>query len=107
MLNSSFLNLVVIGAMMAGTSSLYNYLTFQPELSFSYAEKEVSLFNNDEHLQAGLSWYKNNFVENDLKKGEVNPNYIMFFTSKVVPGRIYSLVSNTRLIYILSCVLQL
>ena len=101
MSNNSFLDFVVIGAMKAGTSSLYNYLSMHPELSLPYTEKEVNFFNNEEHWKAGLDWYQTNFKANSLKKGEVNPNYAMFPTCKVVPERLYSLSPDAKLIYIL------
>lgn len=101
MQNSPFLHFVVIGAMKAGTSSLYNYLSMHPELSLPHTEKEVNFFNNDDHWKAGIDWYKRNFEANDLNKGEVNPNYAMFPRCKVVPERLYSFSPDAKLIYIL------
>ena len=101
MSNNYFLDFVVIGAMKAGTSSLYNYLSLHPELSLPYTEKEVNFFNNEEHWKAGLDWYRTNFENSELKKGEVNPNYAMFPTCKVVPERLSSFAPNAKLIYIL------
>lgn len=96
-----FLSFVVIGAMKAGTTSLYSYLAKHPELSLPYTEKEVNFFNNEKHWDMGANWYVENFRENDLKRGEVNPNYAMFPRCQVVPERLYQFSPNIKIIYIL------
>ncbi|ACA99499.1 MULTISPECIES: sulfotransferase domain-containing protein [Cyanophyceae] len=101
MSNNEYLDFVVIGAMKAGTTSLYNYLTKHPELSLPYTEKEVNFFNNDEHWSMGIDWYAKNFKENTLKRGEVNPNYAMFPRCQLVPTRLHQFSPNVKIIYVL------
>ena len=101
MKKSSFLDFVVIGAMKAGTTSLYNYLAQHPQLSVPCTEKEVNFFNNNSHWNAGISWYEKNFENNNLKRGEVNPNYAMFPRCQVVPERLYQFSPDVKIIYIL------
>ncbi|NCJ07809.1 sulfotransferase [Synechococcales cyanobacterium C] len=98
---NEFLHFVVIGAMKAGTTSLYHYLSQHPELSLSSPRKEVNFFNNDKNWHAGIDWYKTNFQDDTLKKGEVNPNYAMSPASEKVPERLHQFYPNAKIIYIL------
>lgn len=92
---------VVIGAMKAGTTSLHAYLDEHPEISMPFTIKEVNFFNRSDNWNRGISWYKSNFRLNNLKKGEVCPNYAMFPAFPEVPERMYSILPDARLIYIL------
>ncbi len=92
---------VVIGAMKAGTTSLHAYLDLHREISMPFTIKEVNFFNRSDNWNRGISWYKSNFRLNNLKKGEVCPNYAMFPAFPEVPERMYSILPDARLIYIL------
>ena len=92
---------IVIGAMKAGTTSLHNYLERHPEISMPFTTKELNFFNRDRNWSRGIEWYKSNFRPDNLKKGEVCPNYAMFPAFPKVPERMYSILPEAYLIYIL------
>lgn len=91
----------VIGAMKAGTTSLHAYLDSHPQLSLPFTTKELNFFNSEDHWKQGVDWYKDNFRNNSLKKGEVCPNYSMFPACTNVPHRMHSILPNVKLVYIL------
>jgi hypothetical protein len=64
---------VVIGAMKAGTTSLYRWLRDQPEVFLPHL-KEVDFFPKDERWESGLAWYESLFKEarEDQLLGEVS-----------------------------------
>ena len=53
-------NLIIIGAMKCGTSSMHNYLDAHPEISMS-RQKELNFFSFDRHWQRGEDWYGRHF----------------------------------------------
>ena len=68
-------NFLIIGAQKSGTSSLFFYLKFHPEIKRPI-KKEIHYFNI--HFDKGLDWYKAHFPkqsENYLT-GEASPDYI-------------------------------
>ena len=54
-------NLIIIGAMKCGTSSLHNFLDAHPEISMS-RQKELNFFSFDRCWQRGQYWYGRLFV---------------------------------------------
>ncbi len=91
---------IVIGAMKAGTTSLYNYLNAHPGI-FLPTQKELDFFNADHNWNKGIEWYESKFVASELKKGEVSPNYAMYPLTLHTPERMYSVVPDAKLLYIL------
>lgn len=71
---SELVDFVVIGAMKAGTSTLYQTLLSHPEINLTKS-KEANFFNapiNDSRI----AWYKQQFnKEEDVLKGDISPNY--------------------------------
>ena len=53
-------NLIIIGAMKCGTSSMHNYLDAHPEISMS-RQKELNFFSFDRHWARGEDWYGRHF----------------------------------------------
>jgi len=92
-------NFIVIGAMKAGTTSLFQYLKLHPEISMSKI-KETNFFV-DSHFSKGIEWYKNQFPNDNKVKGEACTNYTKYPVNKGVPERIYQTVPDVKLIYIL------
>lgn len=95
-------NLVVIGAMKSGTSSLHSYLDLHPQISMS-STKELDFFVLEKNWSKGIKWYESNFTPTDETKilGESSPNYSKCHVFGGVPKRMYSVLPEARLIYIL------
>ncbi len=93
-------NLLIIGAMKCGTTSLHNYLNFHPEI-YMTKEKELNYFVDSLNYGRGLSWYKSKFNKADSKVlGESSPNYSKYPLFKNVPKNIHNTIPDTKLIYI-------
>jgi hypothetical protein len=91
---------VVIGAMKSGTSSLHHYLRQHPEICMS-RPKETDYFIEERNYGKGLHWYRSLFADQTKVCGEASPNYSKRHRHRGVPGRLYRLVPDVRLIYIL------
>ena len=92
---------VVIGAMKAGTTSLYAYLRAHPEI-FMPETKELDFFVAEHNWGRGLDWYASNFADaGDVRAvGEVSPNYTKRHLFDGVPDRIGELLPDVRLVYV-------
>jgi hypothetical protein len=93
---------IVIGAMKAGTTSLYEYVRSHPEV-FMATPKEPDFF--DDRLgnwHRGLRWYESLFDGADGAKavGEASPGYTRYPTVQGVPARMASVVPEARLVYV-------
>jgi len=92
-------NLIIIGAMKCGTSSMHNYLDAHPEISMS-RQKELNFFSFDRHWQRGEDWYGRHFSSTTSIRGESSPSYSKFPKVPHVPGRIKTLIPSARFIYL-------
>ena len=92
-------NLIIIGAMKCGTSSLHNYLDAHPEISMS-RQKELNFFSFDRCWQRGEDWYGRHFSSTAPIRGESSPSYSKFPKVPHVPARIKTLVPSARFIYL-------
>lgn len=92
-------NFVIIGAMKAGTTSLFRYMGSHPEISTS-AVKELDYFNRN--WERGLSWYESNFPAAGETKavGEASPNYTKAHLWPATARRMVSVIPDARLIYV-------
>lgn len=93
---------VIIGAMKAGTTSLYQYLARHPQL-FLCPEKEPMYFSRGEVYSRGENWYRSLFVNarTDQQCGEASTCYTRAPHYDDVPPRMARLIPQARLIYIL------
>ena len=92
-------NLIVIGAMKCGTTSLHSYLNIHPEISMS-RQKELNFFIETKNWHKGIEWYKSNFTGEAKIYGESSPNYTKRHIWKNIPEKIYSVIPKTKLIYV-------
>lgn len=92
-------NLIVIGAMKAGTTSLHYYLSLHPEIYMS-EDKEPSFFTIEKNWHRGVSWYSSLFPTDRAVRGEASPDYTKFPAIGGAPKRIHAVVPDTRLIYL-------
>lgn len=69
-------NLVVVGAMKCGTSSLHYYLDLHPAISMS-SPKELDFFltRSGGNWHRGIDWYASHFDPSAQVRGESSPNY--------------------------------
>ena len=93
-------NLIIIGAMKSGTTSLHYYLNLHPDICMCRS-KELDFFNKDENWHKGIEWYKSHFTEEAKIYGESSPNYTAFPKWTNTPQRMFSTIPETKLIYIL------
>ena len=96
---SNLPNVVIIGAMKSGTTSLHHYLNLHPEICMS-RQKELDFFNKDKNWNRGVEWYRSHFVGQGKIYGESSPNYTDYPISKNVPQRMFSVIPAAKLIYI-------
>lgn len=67
-------NLVVIGGLKCGTTSLHHYLNLHPEIGMS-RPKELNYFVAELNWDLGEDWYANHFSAADRIRGETSPHY--------------------------------
>jgi hypothetical protein len=95
-------NFIVIGAMKAGTTSLFHYLQAHPEAYLSPL-KEVEFFVAEKNWKRGLDWYRAQFAgaSDDVRAiGEASTAYTKYPEFKGVPERIANCIPDVRLIYV-------
>src|SRR3712207_3099155 len=87
--------------MKCATTSLHYYLNLHPQISMS-EKKELDFFVREKHWDKGVEWYKSNFHGNGETKiyGEASPNYTLHPIFSGVPERMYSVVPEAKLIYV-------
>lgn len=90
---------IVIGAMKAGTTTLYHYLSEHPEIGMS-EEKETDFFLEEKYYRQGLAWYSNQFRPGFSCYGEASPNYAKARDFPGVPERIAATIPDCKCIYL-------
>lgn len=93
-------NLIIIGAQKCGTTGLHCYLGLHPQISMS-RDKELNFFIRQRNWHNGIEWYKSNFTGKARIHGESSPSYTNYPFFSGVPERMYSVVPEAKLIYIL------
>ena len=98
---------LVIGAMKAGTTSLFHYLRSHPGV-FLAEGKELDFFVDDDarggNWTKGLEWYSAQFEGSASAevRGEVSPNYTKYPMLDGVPARIRDVLgADVKLVYAL------
>lgn len=93
---------LIIGAMKAGTTSLYQYLKCHPQVFMPHT-KELDFFARELNWERGFSWYRRQFLpagSEVLAVGEASTSYTMYPTYRDVPQRIATHLPEVRLIYV-------
>ena len=67
-------NLVIIGGLKCGTTSMHHYLGLHPEIGMS-RPKELNFFVSELNWDLGQDWYANHFSASDPIRGETSPHY--------------------------------
>ena len=93
---------LVIGAMKAGTTSLYHYLREHPQI-FMPKVKELDFFAVDESWRRGPDWYRRQFAGAGPAAsaiGEASTAYTKFPHYPFVPERIANHLPDAKLVYV-------
>jgi Sulfotransferase domain len=96
--DSALPNLIVIGGLKCGTTSLHHYLGLHPEVQMS-RPKELNFFVEELNWPLGADWYANHFRPGSPVRGETSPHYTNYPRFDGVAERMHSLVPDARLIY--------
>lgn len=91
-------NLIIIGGLKCGTTSLHHYLGLHPEIHMS-KPKELNFFVEELNWDLGLDWYRGRFDGRYPVRGESSPHYTNLPYFSGVPERIAEHVPDARLIY--------
>lgn len=92
-------NLLVVGAMKSGTTSLHRYLSLHPQI-FMSEDKEPAFFALEKNWHRGVPWYSSLFETDKPIRGESSSDYTKFPAIGGVPERIHSVVPDIRLVYL-------
>lgn len=97
-------NLIIIGAMRGGTTSLHFYLDQHPEIAMSRI-KELNFFVESKvwpcNWHKGAHWYAQQFDDHAPIRGEASPTYSSFPWFPEAPARMHALIPETKIIYLL------
>ena len=91
-------NLIIIGGLKCGTTSIHHYLGLHPEVQMS-KPKELNFFVEELNWDLGLEWYRARFDERVAVRGESSPHYTNQPRFKGVAERIQAHCPDARLIY--------
>jgi hypothetical protein len=95
-------NFLLIGAMKAGTTSLYHYLQAHPQV-YVPEYKAPEFFVAEANLRRGIDWYRKQFAAaeaNAVAVGEASNAYAKYPHFDGVPRRIAEHIPDVRLVYI-------
>jgi hypothetical protein len=92
---------IVIGAMKAGTTSLYHYLRNHEQV-FMPKVKELDFFVAESNWSRGLDWYRQQFsgAGDTQARGEASTLYTKYPVYQGVPERMACVVPDVRLVYL-------
>jgi hypothetical protein len=95
-------NFLLIGAMKAGTTSLYHYLQGHPQV-FVPPYKAPEFFVAESNWRRGVDWYRRQFAgarADAIAVGEASNSYAKYPQFDGVPERIAAHIPDVRLIYV-------
>ena len=91
-------NLIIIGGLKCGTTSIHHYLGLHPEIQMS-KPKELNFFVEELNWDLGLDWYASRFDDRFKVRGESSPHYTNLPRFTGVAERIHEHCPDARLIY--------
>ena len=91
-------NLIIIGGLKCGTTSIHHYLGLHPEIQMS-KPKELNFFVEELNWDLGLDWYASRFDSAFKVRGESSPHYTNLPYFQGVAERIHQHVPDAKLIY--------
>jgi hypothetical protein len=91
-------NLIIVGGLKCGTTSIHHYLGLHPEIQMS-KPKELNFFARELNWDLGLDWYASRFDDRFAVRGESSPHYTNLPRFEGVAERIEQHCPEARLIY--------
>jgi hypothetical protein len=91
-------NLIIIGGLKCGTTSIHHYLGLHPEVQMS-SPKELNFFVSELNWDLGLDWYRARFDDRFEVRGESSPHYTNLPRFTGVAERIQRHCPDAKLIY--------
>ena len=91
-------NLIIIGGLKCGTTSIHHYLGLHPEVNMS-KPKELNFFVKELNWDLGLPWYRGRFDGRSAVRGESSPHYTNLPHYQGVAARIHDNIPDAKLIY--------
>jgi hypothetical protein len=91
-------NLIIIGGLKCGTTSIHHYLGLHPEVQMS-KPKELNFFCTEQTWDLGLDWYRGRFDDRFPVRGESSPHYTNQPRFTGVAERIREHIPDAKLIY--------
>ena len=94
-------NLLIIGAMKAGTSSLHDYLSLHPDI-FMSTPKEIHYYADADYLTKTKEWYTSFFKTDKKIVGTTPQSYTKCHNKyyQQIPERIFKDTPDVKMIYI-------
>jgi hypothetical protein len=92
-------NLIIIGGLKCGTTSIHHYLGLHPEINMS-KPKELNFFVEELNWDLGLDWYQGRFDQRFKVRGESSPHYTNLPHFQGVPERIQRHIPDAKLIFL-------
>lgn len=93
-------NLIIIGGLKCGTTSIHHYLGLHPDVQMS-KPKELNFFVNEQTWDLGLDWYRSRFDDRYQVRGESSPHYTNLPRFTGVAEKIHEHVPDARLLYMI------
>src|SRR4051794_4150382 len=91
-------NLIIIGGLKCGTTSIHHYLGLHPDVQMS-KPKELNFFVEEPNWDLGLHWYTARFADRHPVRGESSPHYTNLPRFSGVAERIQRHCPDTKLLY--------
>jgi hypothetical protein len=91
-------NLIIVGGLKCGTTSIHHYLGLHPEIQMS-KPKELNFFVAEMSWDLGLDWYASRFDDRFKVRGESSPHYTNLPRFEGVARRIHEHCPDARLLY--------
>jgi hypothetical protein len=92
-------NLIVIGGLKCGTTSLHHYLNLHPQIAMS-RPKELNFFVAELNWDLGPDWYASHFDRSAPVRGETSPHYTNLPRFGGVAGRMREVLgADARIVY--------
>src|SRR4051795_9366785 len=91
-------NLIIIGGLKCGTTSIHHYLGLHPEIQMS-KPKELNFFVEEMNWDLGLDWYASRFDDRCRVRGESSPHYTNLPRFGGCAERIQQNCPDARLLY--------
>jgi len=91
-------NLIIIGGLKCGTTSIHHYLGLHPEIQMT-KPKELNFFVEELNWDLGLDWYRARFDDRFNVRGESSPHYTNLPRFTGVAERIERYCPDAKLLY--------